>query len=290
MTATTEEKVKENDPIDPLVQEVLDNHWKFKEIRVASDFEDHPGDGGPIGGDMVPFVTFSNEDGTQVRLEYACPRIDKRDAIAVANLIAPLLQSDWLLATMDTHISYNPTNPATGEPWKPGEMQKACDEDGACSTGIITDAITAMLVRRDGTVQMVSRTYHVDKAKGEIHWVDVTSMDTRGKDPEANQVTGFVAENLMRAFQRKGPQENEKAMADEAGIPLDDRPTYMLVSTCQLALNVIAGAAMPYFTDEEIERNGDYITKQMTEEAVARLGERLGPISAMLRAKWGLDS
>jgi hypothetical protein len=111
-----------------------------------------------------------------------CPEVDKTLAFTAATVAAPGFDADTLTLTFDAHVAASPINPATGQSWEPGQMQRACDEEGACDLGIITDCLLTLLVHRDGAMASWMRKYRVDKTAGRVHWIDPVEKRTNRSD------------------------------------------------------------------------------------------------------------
>jgi hypothetical protein len=126
-----------------------------------------------------------------------CPEVDKTLALTAATVAAPGFGTDALTLTFDAHVAASPINPATGQPWAPGEMQRACDEEGACDLGVITDCLVTLLVHRDGAMASWTRKYRVDKAAGQVHWIDPVDKHT---DRGGMELVGLVPDELRESL------------------------------------------------------------------------------------------
>lgn len=138
------------------------------------------------------------------------PNVDRDEALNAVWFAVPALNADRVVVAMDAHLTRQMENPTTGEPWKHGEMQKACHEDMMCRTGVITDCLIINDARRDGTYQMQTLAYHVDeqaKADGgrpvAVHWQPVgdESHVLSDDDPDA-RLEGIVPDAIRGAFER----------------------------------------------------------------------------------------
>lgn len=144
-------------------------------------------------------------DGAPV-LAIFTPDVDRDQLLDAAWMTVPALKADRIVAVMDAHLTNQMENPATGKPWEPGEMQKACHEDGACSTGVITDCLIINEVSRDGSYRMLTLPYHIDeaaKAAGDqavaVHWQEQGDKD---QVMDGENLQGLIPDVLRGAFER----------------------------------------------------------------------------------------
>lgn len=147
-----------------------------------------------IQDDICPIVVFER-DGIQVAVCHA-PQVDRDLGLAIASIGAPGYGADEMLFAVDAHYTTQPLNPRTGKPWQPGEMQKACDHEGACDVGVTTDCLMVLTVNLAGEMRWMNVPYHVDKATRETHWLDTEFM------PEDLQLAGLVPDTLRDAMKR----------------------------------------------------------------------------------------
>lgn len=153
------------------------------------------------GEDITPLVEFWTDDKGPAAFVF-CQRINRDDALDAMWFGASGFNADAVVLCLDSHYTQQPINPATGKQWGPGEMQKACDEDGACSTGIITDCLVVMEQHRDGTHRQAILPYHVDKESGKVHWHDPERIDPTNIFEPGAMVDGLVIDACRAAFER----------------------------------------------------------------------------------------
>lgn len=173
------------------------------------------------------------------------PNVDRDEALNAVWFVVPAMNADRVVVAMDAHLTRQMENPATGEPWKQGEMQKACHEDGACATGVITDCLIINDARRDGTYRMQTLAYHVDeqaKADGDrpvaVHWQPVGD-ESHMLDGDADaRLEGLVPDTIRGAFQRTLDSDTDAELAAmEAGIdPVDARAAKDAAAIARLVL------------------------------------------------------
>jgi hypothetical protein len=162
------------------------------------------------GTDDMPGVVEVWRDG-QPLVMIVTPEVNRDQALEAAWFSAQAFEADRIIVVMDAHLSPIMENPTTGQPWGPGEMSKACHDDGLCGTNVITDCLIVNDVHRDGAYAMHTLTYHVDEAarqKGDapvgVHWQpdgDDYSFSTDG-DGKMTALEGLVPDALREAFKQ----------------------------------------------------------------------------------------
>lgn len=150
---------------DLVDQDFIDGVMHVKEQKVANaDFSRKHSD------DVTPMLKFYDRDREEIAF-VTCARLERDDALSVAMILIPGLDVESVSLMTDAHVTSSPVNPATGEAWGHLGMQNACDNDGACSLGVITDCLTISGVHADGRAWNAIRTYHVNPRLKQVHWV-----------------------------------------------------------------------------------------------------------------------
>lgn len=131
--------------------------------------------------------------------------IPQRDVgLHAAQIMASSTGCDYLLFSFDTHMSSKQNNPVTGEPWKAGEMQNLCDEQGYCDTGNIRDNLVVCIIRRsDLKLRFESIPYHFHKPNGvdsEIMFWDNHLMSEWDEDQAENPIPGQMSGRIPSAL------------------------------------------------------------------------------------------
>lgn len=165
--------------------------WKHIRQECLADVDERGGI-----SDMTPMIE-GYRDGEMIAMVQPL-QINRDDALSALPLLVGGLALDAVVLCLDSHYTTSPTNPTTGKPWGPGEMQKACDEDGLCSTQIITDCLMVIEQHRDGYHRQVALPYHEDKDAKQVHWHDTESIFD-SEDSEGN-VQGRIVDALNHAF------------------------------------------------------------------------------------------
>lgn len=189
--------------------------------------------------DMAPMIE-GYRDGELIAL-VQCLQISRDDALTVLPVLVGGLALDAIVLCLDSHYSQEPINPATGEAWKPGEMQKACDEDGACSTGVITDCLMVMEHHRDGFYRQAAIPYHEDKDAKLVHWHDPELLFESDNEDTAEEVSGIIMDHVEAAF-RIEPLTVELANSLEHAPSLDGTEEEQRVKLdCTISKLILAG-------------------------------------------------
>lgn len=98
----------------------------------------------------------------------------------------------------DAHYADKRWHDAKGRPPDPHELQHACDIDGACTLGLITDCINLMRAKRDSDrLALVSLCYHINKSARQVHWQPETPVLI---EDERRGLKGIVPREMRAAF------------------------------------------------------------------------------------------
>lgn len=241
------------DQIDPLVLADAALSWDRKEHLSAT--VDH--------GDISPSVAFYR-DGRLV-MAGICARVDRDMALTLALMCAQIVQANLVVLHVDAHMAKVLNNPLTGEPWKSGEMQKACDEEGMCMTDILTDCITTIAVWKDGRLQQYSRPYHGHEKAGGLIWDD----DQAGGfvDGGSAEASGLVVDTLRRCWERPSDMDTpmiRASLGDQAtGSEEGDR----LLMAASMA--VLTGAAAAVMVGSDDPQVAQLVRDRMQDESLA---------------------
>jgi hypothetical protein len=172
-----------------------------KEDAVAAMRDDDPGDIAPFERDGQLLATARASD------------VDRDEGLAIALIGVSGYHADAVLWVADAHMTTEPINPNTGKPWGPGEMQNACDNDGACAVGLLRDCLLIVRYERGlGITHNTQMPYVVDKEARVVRW------DSAERRPEPNTSQGFIVDVLADAFTNT-PHRIELVAA--GALPLD---------------------------------------------------------------------
>lgn len=150
-------------------------------------------------GDIPPIVLVEKDDKLIAMI--IAPQVDKYLGLSAVRFANLYFQPDSVTMYVDAHMSQldglkNASKEEAMEEmtrrFPPGSMQKMCDEEGACATGIIVDCIICHVIDKAGNVKMSSTPYDYHGAEGPpFKWLPNKNID----DPNI-VVTGFIPDSL----------------------------------------------------------------------------------------------
>lgn len=177
------------------------------------------------GEDLPPIVDVWRDD--RILATGFAPYVDRDEGLKVANGMIMSCRPDAVTFTVDAHVTNQAINPATGEKWGPGEMQRACDDANACETGVITDTMFTTVVTPDGVIGFGQDPYHVHKSDGTVAW----SGRIVEADREDMHLEGLVTDTLLQSF-----RDAERPLPEELRVLVDERGWQWLAAIGLLTL------------------------------------------------------
>lgn len=208
----------------------------------------------PQSDDIPPAVRLIRTGGTHgVEVIAWAPRMDRDLALNIIEMLS-IIEPDIITIACDAHVTRQMTNPVTGEKWGPGEMQNLCDNEGACSTGLLTDCITATTVHKTGRTQMSNYLYEVNKTDKTVTWLEPTDEDPLPIDTldseDDGHLTGLIPDTLREIIDNKHPMlAVAHQMGEEMGVPPLERQARLLCGVLGLLMKNGVGAMIR--TDSE---------------------------------------
>jgi hypothetical protein len=158
-----------------------------------------------------------------------------------------LLGADEIIAVFDAHVRV--VEKKFLEDYEYGDMQKACDEEGACETGQISDCLSCHLIndQLEGEVQMMPYFYH-GKGGVPFEWRDHKGVGEKPQKPDDEGVRfeGIIPDSLKQIMSAtpRVAEMNLQKVADAIGLPPDrqqfhtDRAVFRLMDSqgyiCQI--------------------------------------------------------
>lgn len=256
--------------IHPHLQQSADHSWHRKEAGCAE--EDH--------FDIVPQVDFY-KDGELICSALA-PHISRDHALAIARILTGPTKADVVVMSVDAHVTNSQLNPKTGQPWGPGEMQAACDDDGACAVGLLQDCIHTVAVFRDGTTQGIQRRYSGHETKGAMKWEEPDAM------PRGANLGGMVTDVLLEAmsFDYSGVEADMEKGRVEEGLSVEE--AYWLSACAGVQLVILSGAAgaVGVFAPPEYE---SILQGTLSQQVLQTMeASPMGPLAKLLAIKYGI--
>lgn len=149
-------------------------------------------------GDMPP-ATIAFRGGKLIGTIFA-PQIDKHMGLQAAHLCRRGLAADQIVCVFDAHVYRSKPGEdyeKVRATWPDGSMQKACDINGVCATGEISDCLTVLIVDEAGNVSGETLTYDYHGRSGGVpfKWTPYYLPDNA--DPSQVKHGGFLANNLV---------------------------------------------------------------------------------------------
>lgn len=198
----------------------LDQAKRVKESTVAAyDGTDQTTD------DICPAVLVHVTEPFELQVLAVAPRIDRDMGLAIARILCTALRPEYVTFMADAHTANEMINPATGKQWGPGEMQNACDVEGACSVGMLDDCLMFTTVWRDTErARTEILVYTVDKGEGvggsTIRWDGYGPahrvMDT--EDVEKASLSGVVPDDLRASLRDTSVSKLLEVFGDAMGL------------------------------------------------------------------------
>jgi len=159
-------------------------------------------------GDIPPTIIVER-DGEILAIVIS-PEIDKRYGLQAASMCRVGFDPDALTMVVDAHIheskrKENQTLEEAQEEYHkkfPNGMQHACDTDGACATGEITDCLICHRIARDGKITLVTLPYSYHGKDGGVpfKWLDederYKSMGNMSESDEGVRLEGLIPDSL----------------------------------------------------------------------------------------------
>jgi len=159
-------------------------------------------------GDISPMVIVER-DGEVLAIVIS-PEIDKRYGLQAAAMCQAGFDPDALTMVVDAHIHQGTTKEgqtveeSVDEYHKkfPKGMQHACDNEGACAVGEISDCLICHRITRDGKITLVTLPYSYHGKDGGVpfQWLDTDErykdMGNMSDNDEGVRLEGFIPDSL----------------------------------------------------------------------------------------------
>jgi hypothetical protein len=145
----------------------------------------------PHADDITPMIFVDRDDQQWL---FVAEHVDRDEGLSIVSAAVPGLLADAVTFVVDAHYSMSMTNPRTGRPWGPNEMQAACDHHDGYTIGVTADCLMLVRHERNGLWSQLVRPYHIDKRKRCVHWLDPMSEN------DTTTMTGFVPDVILESF------------------------------------------------------------------------------------------
>ena len=147
----------------------------------------------PDDADLRPIVFF--ERGGRLVVTVETPAVDKEAALFAARVGAQGYGADALTVILDAHIKL--INPGDELP-RPGDLQRQCDEEGACDLGLISDTLIIQRLSTDGSAQIAILPYKYHGSQTVFRWTELP-FEQSGDMGFDGYVSDCLAEALAAA-------------------------------------------------------------------------------------------
>jgi hypothetical protein len=170
-------------------------------------------------GDLPP--TIIAERNGEVFAIVIASEIDKELAFQASHILRTGAGADSLVLILDAHV--RSVDAEKGDEflknYKHGDMQRACDEEGACELGIISDCLICHRIDSDGKISMKILPYSYHGKGTTFKWTDPDPKH----DSEGIKFEGTVPDVLRKIMAEGTFATNEKLMgtAKEHGFSED---------------------------------------------------------------------
>jgi len=215
-------------------------------------------------GDMPPTI-FGERDG-RVLCAVIAPQVDKYQGLQAAAMLRRGLAVDTLTMILDAHIRTGKVGQEDEfmKNYKHGDMQKACDEEGACETGLISDCLICHRIGQDNKMKMASLTYSYHGKNGGVPfaWNNFGGRDADGlrlmdETEEGVRLEGNIPHAMRQIIKLEPLVESElvKSLAGAVkggGMPVDKqlyhcaRAIYTILSMKGFFVMDYLGHSNPY--------------------------------------------
>lgn len=162
-------------------------------------------------GDIYPTVILLDDATGRVIGRVMATEMDKWLGLKAAALLFQALRPNALVLLFDAHMTLpNPDDPDPERWQEPGSMQRACDEEGACARGLLTDCVTVHLANTNGELNMVTLAYDYHGKGTPFRWTpehDRVILDQLfPEDPEqGTHAQGNIPNTLRKIFSQETP-------------------------------------------------------------------------------------
>lgn len=200
-------------------------------------------------GDIPP-VVIAERDGHIQTLVFS-PQVNKHMGLYAARVLKAGFDPDHIIMVMDAHIHLGKvkegqTKEEAYEEYQkkfPKGMQAACDEEGACDTGEITDCLICHRIDKDGKFEMfyLPYSYH-GKGGPPFRWLD---KEEKYKDcfkalegEDGTEYEGFIPDSL-REIMSEAPLTEIPILKDKSK-EMEFSPERQRFHTARACLEILA--------------------------------------------------
>jgi hypothetical protein len=163
-------------------------------------------------GDVPPVVL--PVKNKQILAAIFAPKVDKQYGLHAASILRVGLDADAIYLIMDAHMrSMKPEDEKEFlKKYRHGDMQRACDEEGACETGLITDCLMAQVIDSDLRIKMANIPYSYHGKGTTFQWKDKDTVVFDERKAGCS-LSGNVPNALRQIMQQKPLSETDELKA-----------------------------------------------------------------------------
>lgn len=186
-------------------------------------------------GDVPPTV-IAERDG-EVFAVVVGSEVDRNLALKASSILRRG-GADALILILDAHVRR--VDSENGDEflknYKHGDMQRACDEEGACELGIISDCLVCQRIDTEGNITLKILTYSYHGEGTEFKW----TPGDKDEYPEGTTFDGYIVENLQKIMKEPTFADDKLLMkkARDAGITDVDKIFYYTARSVFHLLNM----------------------------------------------------
>lgn len=176
-------------------------------------------------GELLPVVV-TEKNGVPGKMAIA-PLLDRDAALIAAKMLWHGSQPDALIVLLDAHVrQYAAKTPediaayqAAMANYQRGQMQRECDEEGACDRGELVDVIHVHRIDRDGSMSSFTLPYAYHGKEGGIpfRWLDEHPCAMTLDEREDGQRMGGEVPAALREIVSE-PQDAEMLALNALGM------------------------------------------------------------------------
>jgi hypothetical protein len=199
-------------------------------------------------GDMPPYLIIE-KDGIQVASIFA-PQIDKMLALKAAHMCRVAIGINGIALCCDSHMASMKAGDEKN--WKPGEMQRMCDEEGACEAGLISDCLSIVTLDRKDKLCLASIPYSYHGKGTKFSWAEDKNY-IMNEDGE-NRIEGNIPYALRKIMEETplAETDNGKLLSNAMKLSPDQqyyhciRATFTALSMEKFFIIDCLGAQRPF--------------------------------------------
>jgi hypothetical protein len=171
-------------------------------------------------GDMPP-TTFVFRDGECLCIITA-PQVDRDEGLKAVHIARHGLKADEFIVVFDAHVQSVPKEKAEEymETYKPGSMQKACDEEGACELGQMSDCLCCHWINEklEAEVKILPYAYHGKDGGVPFNWIDFEGLGSASESASDLSAMSGIIPDALKHIMQENPKINSLPLQELANM------------------------------------------------------------------------